>query len=89
MKPKDTAYRCLRKQSTARGPGPASGPSEFFSDPQNCQKKCKYGPNIKFMQRNVRLDKTVKSITTVLFENSYFCVFSLRPYVIKRPSATR
>jgi len=41
------------------------------------------------MQRNVQFDKKVKSITTVLSETSYFCVFTLRPDVIKRPSATR
>jgi len=46
MKPKDTANRCLWQQSVYSS-GPASGPSEFFSNPQNFQKNCKYGPKIK------------------------------------------
>jgi len=75
MKPKDTANRCLRKQSvyTSGALGLPAARLNSLATLKTAKKKLiNTGQRLQSMQRKVRLDKIVKLITTVLSETSYF-----------------
>jgi hypothetical protein len=57
----------------------------YFDSPRNFSKRTAYtAQRLQITNRNVRLDKSVKSVITLLDETSYVCVSTRRPCVIER-----